>query len=76
MRRCGFKGWSCGRMCRKVLTCTVHVCEENCHEGTGVGVSSGRGCGCILKMEMCTIYGPNCVFCKFSYMSNLEGLLV
>ena len=55
MRRCGFKGWSCGRMCRKVLTCKLHVCEENCHDGTDVGVSSGkvmgvscgRGCGCV-----------------------------
>jgi NF-X1-type zinc finger protein NFXL1 len=33
MRRCGSKGWSCGRVCRKVLSCDQHVCESICHEG-------------------------------------------
>ena len=33
VQRCGSKGWSCGRVCRKVLLCGQHVCESVCHEG-------------------------------------------
>ena len=33
MRRCSSQGWSCGRICRKVLSCGFHTCEEHCHEG-------------------------------------------
>ena len=32
-RRCGFKGWSCGKVCSKVLSCQQHRCEQVCHTG-------------------------------------------
>jgi NF-X1-type zinc finger protein NFXL1 len=27
-RRCGFKGWSCGKSCSKLLSCQQHRCEQ------------------------------------------------
>jgi len=33
VKRCGVRGWSCGRVCRKVLSCELHTCEQRCHEG-------------------------------------------
>lgn len=27
-RRCGFKGWSCGKKCSKLLSCQQHRCEQ------------------------------------------------
>ena len=33
VKRCGSSGWSCGRVCRKILSCTQHVCESKCHKG-------------------------------------------
>ncbi|CAF1291687.1 unnamed protein product [Rotaria sordida] len=32
-RRCGFKGWSCGKICSKLLSCQQHRCEQICHSG-------------------------------------------
>ncbi|CAF1463018.1 unnamed protein product [Adineta steineri] len=32
-RRCGFKGWSCGKSCSKLLSCQQHRCEQVCHTG-------------------------------------------
>ncbi|CAM4893606.1 unnamed protein product [Rotaria socialis] len=32
-RRCGFKGWSCGKACSKLLSCQQHRCEQVCHTG-------------------------------------------
>lgn len=33
MKRCGVRGWSCGRVCGRVLTCETHTCEARCHVG-------------------------------------------
>ncbi|KAL1336821.1 hypothetical protein HN51_031246 [Arachis hypogaea] len=33
VRRCGFKEFSCGKVCGKLLDCGVHGCAEICHEG-------------------------------------------
>lgn len=33
MRRCGHRNFSCGRECKKVLSCGKHKCESACHEG-------------------------------------------
>ena len=27
-RRCGYKGWSCGKSCSKLLSCQQHRCEQ------------------------------------------------
>ena len=32
-KRCGVRGWTCGRVCGKELTCGLHTCEQRCHEG-------------------------------------------
>lgn len=32
-KRCGHLGWSCGRLCGRVLSCQLHTCELRCHEG-------------------------------------------
>ncbi len=31
--RCGVNGWTCGKVCRKVLSCGLHLCEQACHPG-------------------------------------------
>lgn len=33
MRRCGHSKFSCGRECKKVLSCGKHKCENACHDG-------------------------------------------
>ncbi|KAF6022952.1 NFXL1 [Bugula neritina] len=32
-RRCGFKAWSCGQPCGKLLECQAHRCQQICHKG-------------------------------------------
>jgi hypothetical protein len=33
VKRCGSLGWSCGRVCGRVLSCQLHTCEQRCHDG-------------------------------------------
>lgn len=33
VRRCGFKNFSCDGLCRRVLDCGAHRCNEICHDG-------------------------------------------
>lgn len=33
VRRCGFKNFSCERLCKKLLSCGTHRCSEICHDG-------------------------------------------
>lgn len=33
VRRCGFKNFSCERLCKKLLSCGSHRCSEICHDG-------------------------------------------
>nr|GMC95946.1 NF-X1-type zinc finger protein NFXL2 [Ipomoea batatas] len=33
MKRCGFKNFSCNGVCKKVLACKTHRCNETCHDG-------------------------------------------
>ncbi|TYI78267.1 hypothetical protein E1A91_D06G199200v1 [Gossypium mustelinum] len=33
-RRCGFKNFSCNKLCKKPLDCNKHNCSEICHPGT------------------------------------------
>ncbi|KAL3837753.1 hypothetical protein ACJIZ3_022344 [Penstemon smallii] len=34
VRRCGFKNFSCNGVCKKLLDCDVHRCNEICHDGS------------------------------------------
>ncbi|CAF1251761.1 unnamed protein product [Adineta steineri] len=47
-RRCGFKGWSCGKSCSKLLSCQQHRCEQVCHTGPCLPCqkTSIRSCQC------------------------------
>ncbi|KAL1517103.1 hypothetical protein ABEB36_000911 [Hypothenemus hampei] len=33
LRRCCYKGWSCGNKCNKLLSCNKHKCNAECHSG-------------------------------------------
>ena len=33
VKRCGVRGWKCGRVCGRELMCGLHTCEQRCHEG-------------------------------------------
>ena len=43
LRRCGSRGWSCGRVCGKGLTCGKHRCGALCHMGRWARHVQGRG---------------------------------
>jgi len=47
-RRCGFKGWICGKKCSKLLSCQQHRCEQICHpaECPPCGRTSLQTCLC------------------------------
>lgn len=32
--RCNMKGWSCDKICNKLLSCCTHKCELQCHPGS------------------------------------------
>ncbi|XP_076446589.1 NF-X1-type zinc finger protein NFXL1-like [Babylonia areolata] len=32
-RRCNARTWTCGKVCRKTLSCGHHTCEDTCHPG-------------------------------------------
>lgn len=45
--RCSSQAWSCGRICQKTLPCSIHQCEESCHEKCPpCKKSSIRKCSC------------------------------
>ena len=33
VKRCGVRGWMCGRVCGRELDCGLHSCEQRCHDG-------------------------------------------
>ena len=33
VKRCGVRGWTCGRVCGRELDCGLHSCEQRCHDG-------------------------------------------
>ena len=33
VKRCGVRGWTCGRVCGRELACGIHTCEQRCHKG-------------------------------------------
>ena len=46
-KRCGSTGWSCGKICNRILACTLHTCELQCHDGTAglfLSFSSNQSC--------------------------------
>ena len=47
VKRCGVRGWSCGRVCGRVLSCDLHTCEKRCHKSKCVSV--------FLSVHMCLL---------------------
>eukprot|EP00039_Didymoeca_costata_P011769 m.166582 g.166582 ORF g.166582 m.166582 type:complete len:849 (+) comp15285_c0_seq1:177-2723(+) len=48
VRRCGEKQWSCGGVCGRLLSCGLHRCKKNCHDGPCGGCTEivERSCKC------------------------------
>ena len=51
LKRCGAGGWSCQRLCRKELSCGLHVCEERCHADRCPPCSEVTEQPCVCGME-------------------------
>jgi NF-X1-type zinc finger protein NFXL1 len=44
--RCSQKHWSCGKKCGKLLSCNLHVCENECHESDCSPCKNSRDLSC------------------------------
>lgn len=57
LRRCGSRGWSCGCVCGKGLTCGKHRCGALCHMGVCDPCDRVAGqscvCGCSVVQRPC-----------------------
>lgn len=65
VKRCGSLGWSCGRVCGRVLSCQLHTCERHCHNGG------------LRLMFTCTLLSLLCslvILSLFVYYNNFHWL--
>ncbi|CAI8057869.1 NF-X1-type zinc finger protein NFXL1 [Geodia barretti] len=58
VKRCGVRGWMCGRVCGRELDCGLHSCEQRCHDGQcgecGEMIEQSCVCGRESKQLGCT----------------------
>lgn len=75
--RCSQKNWSCGKKCDKLLSCSIHQCEDVCHEFSCSPCKKSRdlkcNCGSQSKKIKCDQAAWNCgKVCKKGFSCGIH----